>query len=131
MDALAKSTGGSKQEMAKLFPDVRALGGALALTGKNAKGAQKDLDGSRNSSGATNRALSQQSKSTAYQWQQLKANAQSLAIAVGFEGAACVERGPVARADEVRLRQHPSIARWLGLLSRSVLRSRRSSSPMP
>ncbi len=83
LETLAKTTGGSKEELAKLFPNVRALGGALALTGKNSKGAKEDLEGMGKASGATSRALAQQSQSTAYQWQQVKANAQSLAITVG------------------------------------------------
>lgn len=81
--ALAKATGGSKTEMAALFPNIRALGGALALTGENAGAAKKDLDQLRDSAGATNRALAEQSKSVAFQWNKLKAQAQTLAIDIG------------------------------------------------
>jgi TP901 family phage tail tape measure protein len=35
LNELAKSTNGSSQEFAKLFPNVRGLGGALGLTGEN------------------------------------------------------------------------------------------------
>jgi TP901 family phage tail tape measure protein len=83
LDLLAKTTGGSKEQMAKLFPNVRALGGALALTGKNSKVAQKDVKGMASAGGATSRALSQQSKSVSYQWNQLKAQASAMAIQWG------------------------------------------------
>ena len=35
LDSLAKSTGGSAEEFARLFPNVRGLGGALGVTGEN------------------------------------------------------------------------------------------------
>lgn len=35
LEALKNSTGGSAEELAKLFPNVRGLGGALGLTGEN------------------------------------------------------------------------------------------------
>lgn len=83
LDALAKATGGSKEELAKLFPNVRALGGALALTGENSKSANQDLKGMRDAGGATATALSQQSKSISFQWNKLKATAEALAIQIG------------------------------------------------
>lgn len=83
LDALAKTTGGSKQAMAALFPNIRALGGALALTGENSKVANKDLAAFADTSGATSKALAEQSKSVAYQWNKLKAQGQALAIDVG------------------------------------------------
>ena len=83
LDALAKTTGGSKQAMAALFPNIRALGGALALTGENSKVANKDLAAFADTSGATSKALAEQSKSVAFQWNKLKAQGQALAIDVG------------------------------------------------
>lgn len=83
LDAIAKATGGSKDEMAKLFPNVRALGGALALTGENSRNAGEDLKSLRDHSGATERALSQQSKSVAFQWQQMTAKLSAAAIKIG------------------------------------------------
>jgi TP901 family phage tail tape measure protein len=83
LDLLAKSTGGSKQELAKLFPNVRALGGALALTGENSKGATDDLKGMEDASGATSRALKEQSKSISFQWDKMKAKATKLGIGFG------------------------------------------------
>src|SRR5512146_439156 len=81
--ALSKEVGGQKTALAGLFPNVRALGGVLALTGRNARGAAEDLRGMRADSGATSKALSQQSKSISYQWHQLRAEAEAFAIRVG------------------------------------------------
>jgi TP901 family phage tail tape measure protein len=83
LEALSRATGGSKSALAELFPNVRALGGALALTGDNAKVAQEDLAGMQDASGATARALKEQSKSISYQWNQLKATAEALGIQFG------------------------------------------------
>jgi len=66
LEALSKATGGSKTEMAALFPNIRALGGALALTDENTRAAEKDLRMMADASGATDRALSEQSKSIPY-----------------------------------------------------------------
>jgi TP901 family phage tail tape measure protein len=83
LDLLAKSTHGSKAEMAKLFPDVRALGGALALTGNNSKTARADLEQLNKSVGATGRAYKEQAKSISQQWQTLVARMQVVGIKIG------------------------------------------------
>lgn len=83
LDALIGSTDGSKKAVAKLFPNIRALGGALALTGDNTKAANADLKGMQGASGATSRALSQQSKSAAFQWNRFMATVKVLAIELG------------------------------------------------
>jgi TP901 family phage tail tape measure protein len=83
LDLLAKTTGGSQAEMAKLFPNIRALSGALALTGRNSKVAGEDLAGMRDAGGATSKALSQQSKSISFQWNRLKATASAVGISFG------------------------------------------------
>lgn len=83
MQRLNKVAGGSKSELAELFPNIRALGGVLAITGDNAKAAAGDLRGMKEDSGATSRALSQQSQSIAYQWQKLRSEAEALAVKVG------------------------------------------------
>ena len=70
LQALQKTTGGNKEKLAELFPEIRGLSGALLLTGANAQKANKDLEGLRNSSGATAKALEQQSKSISY-WMRL------------------------------------------------------------
>ena len=83
LNAVIATTGGSKAAIAKLFPNIRSLTAALGLTGKNAKSAAKDLAGFKNDTGATSKALSQQSKSISYNWNKLKAEAASLAIGLG------------------------------------------------
>ncbi len=83
LDKIAKSAGGSKTVMAAMFPNIRALGGALALTGDNAKRAGEDLKGMQDASGATAKALSQQEKSTAFIFQRLKAQVEAAAISFG------------------------------------------------
>jgi TP901 family phage tail tape measure protein len=83
LEALVGSTDGSKTAIAALFPNVRALGGALALTGKNSADAREDLEGLRDSAGATTQVMNEQAKSLAFQWQRLKANLSVLAINIG------------------------------------------------
>lgn len=83
LEALIGTTGGTKDEVAALFPNIRALGGALALTGDNSKAARADLDALGDSAGATKRAFEEQSKSLTVQWQRLMANLQALAIRIG------------------------------------------------
>lgn len=83
LEALIGTTDGTKDSVAKLFPNIRALGGALALTGKNSEEAQKDLKGMEDAAGATQRAFEEQSKSLAVQWERLKANLSTLAIRIG------------------------------------------------
>jgi TP901 family phage tail tape measure protein len=83
LDALSKSTHGNKEAMAALFPNVRALGGALALTGDNSKKAAGDLKGMQDAAGATARTLSQQEKSTSFLLRQLRSEVEALAIGFG------------------------------------------------
>lgn len=83
LEATIKTTDGSKQSVAKLFPNIRALGGALALTGGNAQSAHKDLKAFSNTSGATNKALAQQSKSLSYEWGKITSTVSAVAIQVG------------------------------------------------
>lgn len=83
LEALIGTTDGSKAAVAKLFPNIRSLGGALALTGKNAKDAEADLKSFADVSGATKDTFDEQAKSLAVQWQELSANLQVLAIKIG------------------------------------------------
>jgi len=83
LDAVIGTTDGTKASVAKLFPNIRALGGALALTGKNSKAANKDLKGMEAAGGATSRALKEQSKSMSYQWNKFIAQVKVLAIELG------------------------------------------------
>ena len=81
--AVTREVGGNQAAVAKLFPNIRALGGALALTGGNARNARKDLQGFKDDAGATNRVFAEQSKSVALQWNRLKATVSVLAIQFG------------------------------------------------
>jgi TP901 family phage tail tape measure protein len=55
-------TDGSQEALAQLFPNVRALRGALALTGEGASGFADTLTEMENSTGATNTAFEKQEK---------------------------------------------------------------------
>jgi len=83
LEAVLKTTDGTKESAAKLFPNIRALGGALSLTGSNAASARKDLKGFADTSGATDRVFKEQAKSVSFQWNKLKADLSALAIQVG------------------------------------------------
>lgn len=83
LEDLTGTTDGSKQAIAALFPNIRALGGVLALTGKNTAQAEQDLRGMRDAAGSTARALAEQSKSVSFQWNRMKASAEVLAIEMG------------------------------------------------
>jgi TP901 family phage tail tape measure protein len=83
VEAVIKTTDGSKASIAKLFPDIRALGGALALTGKNAKSAQGDLKAFSDTSGAAEKVFKEQSKSAAFAGKELLSQLETAAIVVG------------------------------------------------
>lgn len=53
-------TDGSQESIAKLFPNIRALRGALALTGKGAADFDEVLESMKNSAGATSEAFEKQ-----------------------------------------------------------------------
>ena len=53
-------TDGSQESIAKLFPNIRALRGALALTGKGAEDFDEVLESMKNSAGATAEAFDKQ-----------------------------------------------------------------------
>jgi TP901 family phage tail tape measure protein len=82
IEAVVGATDGSQESIGKLFGNVRAIRAVLGLTGKNARGAAKDLKAFGDVSGATDTALSQQSKSVSYKWNQLKAEFSALAVKV-------------------------------------------------
>jgi len=93
LDRLYKSTGGNITQMGKLFPDVRALGGALALTGKNSKGANADLIALAKSQGATASAAKEQAKSISQQWDKAIGRLQASAIELGTQVLPVVSDG--------------------------------------
>ncbi|MDP2712094.1 MAG: phage tail tape measure protein [Solirubrobacteraceae bacterium] len=85
MEAVAGTSDGTKEALATLFPNVRALGGVLSLTGNNTKAAAADLKAFGDVSGATNTVFLEQSKSVALQWEKLKQKVNAFAIGVGVD----------------------------------------------
>lgn len=60
LDKVIEASGGSKTEIAAMFKNVRALQGAVALTGEGAKDFSEVLDQITNSTGATQEAFEKQ-----------------------------------------------------------------------
>lgn len=83
LEALRGTTDGTGTAFRRLFSEERGARAALGLTGDAATSAAKDLRGLNDSSGATAKALSQQAKSVAYEWERLKAQISAVAITVG------------------------------------------------
>lgn len=83
MEEIRLKTGGSAEAMAELFPNVRALKGALALTRGEGKMFAEDMAAMGQATGATAKALAEQSKATAFQWQLLQNNLQAGALELG------------------------------------------------
>lgn len=84
LEALTK--GMDTTAVARMFQDVEGLNGVLALTGPNAEKARANLAKFTNESaiaGATQRALNEQSKSVAYQFDQFKSTIGAVAIQFG------------------------------------------------
>jgi TP901 family phage tail tape measure protein len=91
---LAERLKTNKSAIAQLFPNIRSLGGALALTGINARSANKDLDSfGKASRGATSKAYAQQAKAVAFEWEKLKAQAKALGIEVGSRLVPAMNKG--------------------------------------
>lgn len=85
LEAILATTDGTKESVAKLFPNIRALGGVLSLTGLNAKGAREDLDAFKNTAGSTQRVLAEQEKSFGLQLQRAWASLQAVLIEIGSQ----------------------------------------------
>jgi TP901 family phage tail tape measure protein len=83
LEAIVGTTKGGKAEIAELFPNIRALGGVLALVGKNAGFAQKDLAAFKDTTGATNKVLNEQEKSFGFKLQRSWAELQKVLIELG------------------------------------------------
>lgn len=125
LDAISKTTDGTKGAVAALFPNIRALGGALALTGSNAKTAHGDLKAFKDTGGATDKALSQQAQSIAFQWQKVKAQFSAIAIELGSKLAPTAIRALGSLSKFVDGMTHGTgtggqFATVLGKLSRAV-----------
>ena len=85
LNAVAKTTDGTKGALQKMFPDIRASAAVFALTGKNAKTAAEDLRAFRAAAtaGVTDKVFKEQSKSVDFQMRQLKANLKVLGVEIG------------------------------------------------
>ena len=83
LEALVGTTDGGSEAIGKMFTNSRALSAVLAVTGKNAEGARKDLDNVGDSAGATQAAFAEQSKGLSVQLTKLKEGLTALAIEMG------------------------------------------------
>jgi TP901 family phage tail tape measure protein len=83
LQRLSTAAHGSGAAFAAWFPNVRAMNGALGLTGKNIATLHENLQAMRSSQGATQAAFAEQGKSIAFQWQRAKASLTAAAIPVG------------------------------------------------
>lgn len=86
MEKLRESTGGNIEEWVKLFPEIRAARGALALTaneGKNAARVFDEITDIEKRAGAAQRVYNEQSKTTAVQLGLTKSAVSALAIETG------------------------------------------------
>lgn len=85
MEALRAHTNGTNEAVAKLFPNIRGMGGVLALTGKSAKSAGEDLKAFQSTTGATAKVLKEQEKSFGFQMQRAWASLQAVLIEIGSQ----------------------------------------------
>jgi TP901 family phage tail tape measure protein len=83
MRRLTTASKGSAAAFADWFPNVRAMNGALGITGANIKVLHQNLEAMRHSQGAASAAFAEQGKSIAFQWQRAKASLTAAAIPVG------------------------------------------------
>jgi TP901 family phage tail tape measure protein len=75
--------GSNKDELAKLIPNVRALNGFLALTGRNAGANSKIFDRLANSAGATGKAFKTMSEQEGFKLKQSLAELETVGIDLG------------------------------------------------
>lgn len=83
LGAIIRETDGTKSAVAELFPNIRAMGGVLALTGMNADRAAEDLASFKDTAGATQKALSQQEQSVSFEAQRAWSELQAVLIELG------------------------------------------------
>jgi len=80
---LKNRIGDNKDALGKLFPNVRALTGFLALTGKNAAQVARNVDLVTHSTGAANKAFKTAAQSDAFKFRQALANLEAQAVKLG------------------------------------------------
>ncbi len=81
--AMKNRIGDNKDALGKLFPNVRALTGFLALTGKNAAQVARNVDLVTHSTGAANQAFKRASESDAFKFRKALADIQAQAVKLG------------------------------------------------
>jgi TP901 family phage tail tape measure protein len=85
---IGKATGGSAETLVRMFNDVRAARGVLALLSADGKNYQAAIDGITDTSqraGATQRAFAEQMKSTQAQLQLFGNSAEAFGISIGLK----------------------------------------------
>ena len=83
LETVTKAVGGGEEAIGDLFGNVRAMRAVFGLTGKSARMAGTDLRAFGDDTGSTAKVFKEQSKSLAFQWQKLKAEAATLGIEMG------------------------------------------------
>ena len=83
MKAVAKATGGSKEEMAKLFPEVESLSGVMFMAGQGAAALGKNIEDMGNKAGATAESFAKMTAAFDYQWNVLTANLKNVGLSLG------------------------------------------------
>lgn len=89
---LSKRLGGNRDELGKLFPNVRALAGFLALTGSNAKANAEIFRGLTHDVGATNTAFKDASQTLGFKLKQSWAQMQDALVKWGDTLAPTTEK---------------------------------------
>jgi TP901 family phage tail tape measure protein len=82
MRDVLKVTGGNTAEMAKLFPNVRALGAVAAIAGKDFEGFADKLEATSEAAGATGDAFEKVAKSASFQFEILQQSIENVGLQI-------------------------------------------------
>ncbi|MBC7288479.1 MAG: phage tail tape measure protein [Armatimonadetes bacterium] len=108
MKLLGDMVGWDADQMAQFLGETRAIRAAMALAEDDGRGYIAMLQEMQNASGATQAALEQQARSTAFQWKKLKQELKTTAIEVGGAVLPVFRQGiAVVRQYVERFRQLP------------------------
>lgn len=83
LDTLNEKFDGNTDAIARVFPNIRALRGALALAGKAGKNTKDVFAGVADSTGALNHAFAVASEESEFKFQQAMASVKATGIAIG------------------------------------------------
>lgn len=92
LEALYQSVGENDRKFAKLFPDIRGLSAAFAVTGEGANEAKQMLKDFNVEAGRTQEVFKEQSKGEGFTWKQLSADVKQAAVDVGQEFAPATKK---------------------------------------